>query len=142
MANPKGNPRWKKGESGNPNGRPKLPKELLKTRQLTPERIQREIAKVLYKKAEEVREMVTNPDTPVLQLMIASIAMKAVTDGDHAKMNFLMERTVGKVKETKEIELRPVTYRTEVLTDGTLLQEIIDMEKLAEGEDDDERRDN
>jgi hypothetical protein len=24
MANPKGNPRWKKGESGNPSGRPKI----------------------------------------------------------------------------------------------------------------------
>lgn len=129
MANPNGNPqnlapRWEKGTSGNKNGRPRIRDDLKAVKLLTKTEMRRLIQKIIDMPPEELAEMSKRKDVPALEIMLASVAYKAITHGDQARINFLLERTIGKVAEKHEHELVNVTYKTEVREDGTLLQQI------------------
>lgn len=51
----------------------------------------------------QLQDIVTAPSSSMIEIMIASIMVRAAKDGDYSRLNFLFDRsTVGKVKE--EIE--------------------------------------
>ena len=91
MANP--NPpmanRWKPGQSGNPGGKPKA--------KITIDSIRRIIEKLSFLSREELQKIVSDPQTPMIELQFASIMAQAAKTGDFSRLNFLMERMVGKV---------------------------------------------
>jgi len=45
-----------------------------------------------------LKKFVENPDTPMGEIALASILVRAVDEGDSAKLNFLLDRLVGKAK--------------------------------------------
>lgn len=90
------------GQSGNPNGQPKVPQEIKDARQLTKLELERLLNKYMVMTKDEVQEALKNPATPALELMIGSIVAKAVSGGDDKRLNFLLERMIGKVKEKVE----------------------------------------
>ena len=45
-----------------------------------------------------LKRFVENPDTPMGEIALAAILVKAVDEGDSAKLNFLLDRLVGKAK--------------------------------------------
>ena len=121
---------FKKGESGNPKGRPPMPAEMREIKKLSPQYLKTIIAKLSRMTPEEMMTWVKEPedrtDVPNnMEVMIASIIHKAITDGDHNKLNFLLDRTIGKVVEEKKVQIQPVKYITKVSEDGGLLQEVI-----------------
>lgn len=88
---------WKKGQSGNPRGPAVAPPDIRGARALTRVEFERVANKFLFSKKEEFQAAVRDPETPMLEMMIASIIQKGVIEGDERRMNFLLDRMVGKV---------------------------------------------
>lgn len=128
----KDNPhRWKPGQSGNPGGKPKLPAELRVINALTPMEVARYIAKYARLKKEDIEIAAKNPDTPVIELAIASVFSHAISFGDYGRLNFLLDRAIGKVPVVTET---PAEAATRQELQGLSDQELVAMikEKLPE----------
>ncbi len=123
---------FKPGVSGNPAGRPKTREDLKQVKLLSQDDVSRIMQKMLDMKIIDLDHMVNDPDTPAMELMIAKIMHKAMIEGDQARLDFLFNRVIGKVLDKKEIEVRPVTYRTQVRGDGALIQEVLEAESEEE----------
>ena len=127
-----GGKNWQPGQSGNSKGRPALPAELHAIKKLTPAYIKAVIAKLAQMTPQEMMSYVEGGSGNNMEYMVASIIMKATTDGDHNKLNFLLDRTIGKVVEQHKVTLEPVTYKTTITPDGNLFQEVISEEVFGE----------
>lgn len=88
--------RFKPGQSGNPGGRPKLPAALKAIGELTVDEVKRLIAKYARMTKAEVTAAIQNPETPILELNIATIFATGTKSGDYARLAFLLDRTIGK----------------------------------------------
>lgn len=97
--------KWPKGVSGNPSGRPKTPEALRKVKALSPDTVNRMLNKYGQMTVEELKAAIADPSTPALELTIASILMNAIKEGDYARVEFFLNRTIGKVKEEKEVNV-------------------------------------
>ena len=130
--------KFKPGQSGNPKGRPPLPAEIRAIKSLSPQYVKKIISKLALMDREQMMEWIQKPlikgGPTNIELMVASIITKAVTDGDQGKLNFLLDRTIGKVVENRNVQFQPVQYVTTVRADGALMQEVI-KEALGEVED-------
>ena len=84
MSNPNVKPRWKKGESGNPNGRPKGSISVVSA-------LKRELAKVPE-----------GEKKTYLELLVKRIMKKGIVDGDTSMIKDIIDRVDGKAKETHE----------------------------------------
>ncbi len=96
--------RFKRGESGNPDGRPPLPPEIKQARALTTLELQRALNELIHCSREELKAKVSAPNATLLTLTIGSILSQAVQKGDPIRLNFLIERLVGKVKDVVEVK--------------------------------------
>jgi hypothetical protein len=52
---------------------------------------------------EDLNRAVQNPELPVLDVMIIRVIIEAIRRGDSKRVEFLLNRTIGKVKEDIEI---------------------------------------
>ncbi len=91
---------YKKGKSGNPGGRPKAVLRVEDVREL--------MQQFCLMSQMQLCEIIAKPESTMIECMIASIMAKAVAHGDHTRLEFLMARTWGKVKE--EVPSPPVHY--------------------------------
>ena len=131
--------RFKPGQSGNPNGRPKTREDLKKVKLLTSDNVRRLLQRLLDMPKSELKEMVHDPNTPMMELMIARVIDQGLIAGNPQMLNFLFDRTIGRALEHKEeAKLKPVTYNTNITVDGRLVQEIIEDEENEAAEDSDE----
>lgn len=69
---------------------------------------------------EELEAHITNPKSPVLEVAVASVLVKAMTTGEYTGINFVLDRSIGRVKEHTEITVTK-PYVIERL-DGTALE--------------------
>lgn len=93
--NPPEHTRFKKGVSGNPGGKPKG--------LLTIEVLKKAISKHLALSKDELKEVLNDKDSTALDLVVASTISKAIGNGDIAKVEYLFNRALGKVKDTIEV---------------------------------------
>ena len=100
MANPRGNPnltahQFQKGCSGNPGGRPK--------NVLTKHKVTQVFSRMALMNMDEIEDIVKKKNhkngKSSLEVMVAAIIGKAVAQGDHTRLNFLLDRTIGKVTD-------------------------------------------
>lgn len=91
--------RFKKGQSGNPNGRPRIPEDLKMARRLNKLELEKLLNQFLFMTPPEMEERVKSADVTAIEAMIGSIIIKAVKDGDQQRLNFILERLIGKVKD-------------------------------------------
>ena len=106
MANPKGPPeytRFKPGKSGNPGGKPKVPNDLKEARKLNQIELERTVNRYLFADRETLQKAIKNPSTPVMELMVASIMAQAIRLGDQQRLEFILSRLIGKVKDQIEV---------------------------------------
>ena len=116
--------RFRPGNPGGP-GRPALPAELAAIKKLTPSYIRMVIAKLARMTQQEMVTYLQTSSANNMELMVASIIVKATQEGDHSKLNFLLDRSIGKVVEERRVQLEPVVYKTTVRGDGALVQEVV-----------------
>lgn len=100
MANP--NPpkhtRFKPGVSGNPSGKPKG--------LLTVDQVSAMMGRFCHLTRDELHKVVSDPKSTMLEVTVASILAKAAKDGDYSRLEFLLQRSVGKVKDVSETTIK------------------------------------
>ncbi len=87
--------RFKPGQSGNPKGRsPDI---------LSPDKVRTVLGKFADMSRAELQAVVQNDKSTMLEIMIASVMAKAAKDGDYARLSFIMDRSIGRVKDITEV---------------------------------------
>lgn len=94
---------FKKGQSGNPNGRPGLPKELREAMKMTKKEFSELMIKYLQSTHAELKNSLENSQTKTLDKIVISIILNAIKNGDEKRLDFLMTRIVGKAKSEVDI---------------------------------------
>ena len=92
----KGRP-FQKGQSGNPAGAPRVPVDIKKARSLTRTELERILNRYLHMTPAELYEAQQKPTTSALQHVVIAIVVAAVKDGDQKRLDFLLDRLIGKV---------------------------------------------
>lgn len=110
MANDKGNHsqlrKWKKGQSGNPGGRKKLPDDLREAKsKYSKHVIQGLLAQCLDKKVTELEEILKDKNNKVIDHLVGRIALYGILKGDPARFEFILSRMIGKITEEQEIKV-------------------------------------
>lgn len=134
---------FQKGVAANPAGRTPLPKDLkaaIKTvSRLTPALVSALITKYCYKTRDEIKEILSDPTTSAIDLTICTVLSKAMNNGDHQRLEFLLNRTIGKVADRVEqvtfdhtilakIDTIPKEHLLDVIAESRVLKQL-------EGED-------
>ena len=94
--------RFKKCQSGNPGGRPKLPEHLKEIKEFNDQELKRIISKYFRMTKPECKEASESDDLPMVELAIASALQTSVRYGEISKIIPLIERVCGKVKDKFE----------------------------------------
>ncbi len=79
------------GVSGNPGGKPKG--------LLTGEHVKVTVQRILEMPVDKLQEIVADPKTKSLQVAAASIMLMAIKNGDAVRLESLLTRAVGRVKD-------------------------------------------
>jgi hypothetical protein len=92
----KGRP-FTKGQSGNPNGGPKLPQSYKRARALTRHELVIVLSKYMNMTAEELKAAHDDPKTTVLEGIVIAVVRAAIIEGCSKRLDFLLDRLIGKV---------------------------------------------
>lgn len=84
-------------------GRPPVPLDLKNVKPLGSDSIQRLIAALWETPLNELKDLKDNVFAPAGRAIMASILYRAWADGDHQRINFILDRTIGKVKDVVEV---------------------------------------
>ena len=98
---------FKPGQSGNPSGRPKTPEDIAKAKRLNQHELDRIINKYLWMDREAMQARLKDPSTPMMEIMVGSIVAQAAQKGDQQRLEFILQRVVGKVKDQIEVAAKP-----------------------------------
>lgn len=88
-------PPWKPGESGNAAGKPKGI--------LTRDKVEALMGRFAQMSRAELQDVVQNPKSTMIEIMVAAVMARAAKDGDYARLQFLLDRSIGKVKDVSEV---------------------------------------
>lgn len=138
QGNPNPKNQFQPGQCGNPNGRPRLPEDLKVVTKLSPAVLKALIDKIAATSLEDLQSLheagVTNK-WGLLEATVVSIWMKALREGDHNRLNFILDRSrIGRVKESLDVNLIPrVVYQTTMESDGRMVQELV-KDEIGEGD--------
>jgi hypothetical protein len=113
MAFPNDDTKFKAGESGNPNGRPRKIVSLLKDQGYKLSEINDTLMALLSMDMNELKEAFENPKATVLEKAVAGAIKKSIEKGSLYNIETIITRAMGKPKEqqdhTGEIKVK-VTY--------------------------------
>lgn len=97
---------FKKGQSGNPSGRPKLSAELALIKKLSREEVNAIFAKYARMSKEQMQEALKDSSLPSLELWICSGIINGIRNGDWYNLNIMFDRIFGKtlpINETPQL---------------------------------------
>jgi hypothetical protein len=112
---------FKPGQSGNPGGKPKY--------LLTADKIKTLISKYMDMNKEQLQVAIQASTTPAIELAIASTIAQCIKAGDYSRLEALLQRSIGRVKDQLEIST-PKPYIIERLN-GTQ----VELGAIAESKD-------
>jgi len=84
--------------------------ELKGVPRLKKEEVEAVLARFAHMSRAEIRAKMEDPKTTMLEMMVGSVVLKAYKHGDQNRLNFLLDRTIGRVKEKIEVTLPEPTY--------------------------------
>jgi hypothetical protein len=90
---------FKKGKIATPSGRPRLSEELKVFKQFSHQEISRYIAKYGRMPAAEIQKTIEDPTCQAIEVAIGKIFQQCMENGDYQRLNFLLDRGVGKVPD-------------------------------------------
>lgn len=100
---PKEDGQWKKGQSGNKRGRPRLPETVKKAREINQIEFERVMNKLLYLTPDQVKRRLKNKSLPVVEQLLGQIIHKAAMEGDTKRAEWIMTRMLGKPVDRLEV---------------------------------------
>lgn len=121
--------RFKPGVSGNPAGRPRHSQEWKDFKSENKFKIEDSLHKFLRWPVEDLIEYARKTDIPVMDMMVVRILIETIKKGDNVRLEWLLTRIIGKVKEETSVEL---TFKT---LHEQIVDEIQKLEKPAVTED-------
>jgi len=92
-----------KGETMNPNGRPRKYVSILKDAGYKLSEINDTIQNMMAMRVEELNDVYKNPDTTILEKTIAGAMIKSMKNGSLYSLDTLLTRVYGKPKETTSV---------------------------------------
>jgi len=95
-------PKWNKGESGNPNGRPRKWISELKESGYKSSEVNDCILVMLSMTLEELADVYKNPKATILEKTVANALKRSLEKGSLYSLDTLLNRAVGKPKESIE----------------------------------------
>ena len=95
---------FKKGQSGNPRGRKPTPDFVKVVQQYSREFIECKIAEFMQRSMEDIKLISKNPNAQAIDAFLARIFLMGISLGDHQRLNFLFDRTIGKVPSTLSLQ--------------------------------------
>lgn len=106
---------FKKGESGNPKGRPKKWVSTLTDSGYKMGEVRDCILVMMAMNMDELKDAFENPNATALEKTVAGAIRKSITKGSLYSMETLMDRVFGKPKETVDshVEIKDTTHTTE-----------------------------
>lgn len=106
---------FKKGQSGNPKGRPKKWVSTLTDSGYKMSEVRDCILAMMAMNMEELKDAFENPNATALEKTVAGAIRKSITKGSLYSMETLMDRVFGKPKETVDshVEIKDTTHTTE-----------------------------
>ncbi len=87
-----------KGQIANPGGRPKVPEHLRKIKSISPNEVNKIIAKYARMTYKELIKDLENENHPMMERLIAKIFKESLKNGDYNALNFLLDRAIGKAQ--------------------------------------------
>lgn len=78
-------------------------------RRLTRTKLEEILQKHLHKSKQELMDVLKDPATIALELMVVSVLVKAINTGDQVRLQFLLDRIIGKIPEKIEMKTQDVT---------------------------------
>lgn len=99
-----------KGESSNPNGRPRKFISQLKKEGYKQSEIFDAIQVLISMQPDELEAVKLNPKATVLEITIASAILKSIKNGDLTSLETLLTRVFGKPKEKVEQEINVTNH--------------------------------
>lgn len=91
--------RFKPGQSGNPLGQPKLPRDIVEARKLNRVEFERVLNRYIHLSPIEIKEVAENPVTPALEVLVAKIIFMGIKNGDEKRLGFILDRLGIVVKQ-------------------------------------------
>lgn len=113
--------KFKKGQSGNPNGARAHNPAVKALKKLTLETYREVVELVLTGNLTDLKAMAEDPATPAVQVGIATAFMKAIKEGDYGVIERIAERIIGKIPDELKVTSNNVNAN---------LNATIDKEKL------------
>lgn len=89
---------YKKGENGYKKG---FPEDLREARKMNKTTATMLLNKFLFMDREQLQKIMTNPATPLVELIIGKVVEHAIKYGDHKRLEFLLTRLIGPVQATE-----------------------------------------
>ena len=125
MANP--NPpkhtQFKPGQSGNPSGK--------RNGGLTVDEVSDLMARFCRLSRDALQAVVQDPKSTMIEITVASILARAAKDGDYSRLEFLLSRSIGKVKDVILHEQEAVVDQLKDVPKETLISFLKDRQRVG-----------
>lgn len=109
---------FEKGNPGGP-GRPKMPPDVKQAHQLSQNEIALILSELIKCDLDQLKAKLRDPKARVFDLAIASVLKFAIEKGDQMRIDFILNRLIGKVREPVDVSGNINVVVKDYLTDET-----------------------